>query len=277
MAKKLTMRFPDGRDRALTFSYDDGVFEDIRLVGLLAAQGLKGTFNLNSGLFADADATKGHTRLSRAQIQALYLPAGMEIAVHAYTHPDLRGLSREGVTEELMRDREVLESIAGTPVRGMAYPYGAFNDETVEIMRECGITYSRTVVSTHGFGLPADWLRLPATCHHNDPLLPELAERFLDGAPAADEDPWLFYVWGHSYEFFEGGNWDIIETFTARVSGKENVWYATNGEIYDYVTAWKQLVTTTDGSVLCNPTAADLWLLADGVPVLVPAGQTVRI
>lgn len=45
------LRYPGGLTKALTFSYDDGVEQDMRLVKLLDDHGMKGTFNLNSGLF----------------------------------------------------------------------------------------------------------------------------------------------------------------------------------------------------------------------------------
>lgn len=38
--------------KAVTFSYDDGTTQDIRLIELLNKYGLKCTFNLNSGLWA---------------------------------------------------------------------------------------------------------------------------------------------------------------------------------------------------------------------------------
>ena len=46
------MRFPGGKKKALTLSYDDGVEQDIRLIDIMKKNGLKGTFNLNSGCYA---------------------------------------------------------------------------------------------------------------------------------------------------------------------------------------------------------------------------------
>ena len=40
------LTFPGGKTRALTFSYDDGISQDMRLVQLFNLYGLKGTFNL---------------------------------------------------------------------------------------------------------------------------------------------------------------------------------------------------------------------------------------
>ena len=41
--------YPDGKKRALTFSYDDGSANDRRLVEIFNKFGMKGTFHLNSG------------------------------------------------------------------------------------------------------------------------------------------------------------------------------------------------------------------------------------
>ena len=44
-------RFPGGKLKAVTFSYDDGVNQDIRFAEILSKYGLKGTFNLNTAMF----------------------------------------------------------------------------------------------------------------------------------------------------------------------------------------------------------------------------------
>ena len=43
--------FPGGLRKAVTFSFDDGVRQDLRLMDLFRTHGIKATFNLNSGLF----------------------------------------------------------------------------------------------------------------------------------------------------------------------------------------------------------------------------------
>ena len=40
----------NGKNKAVTFSYDDGTEHDIRLVEIFNRYGMKCTFNLNSGL-----------------------------------------------------------------------------------------------------------------------------------------------------------------------------------------------------------------------------------
>lgn len=269
------IRFPNGKPKALTFSYDDGVVADRRLVDILTKHGLHGTFNLNSGKLS-----KGDRHLSTDEVKAVYLENGHEVACHTLTHPFLDRESQQVALFEVTEDRRNLEKLAGGVVRGMAYPYGAFNDETVEALKVAGIAYCRTVVSTRNFNIPTDWLRMPATCHHKDAQLPELTNRFLTQSPdeaAGNRDGWLFYVWGHSYEFDNNDNWDLIENFAATVSGKEDVWYATNIEIYEYVTAYRRLQFSMTGDAVYNPSAVDVWIDKDRKLYHIPAGKTVTL
>ena len=64
--KRIFMRYPGGRSRALTFSFDDGVQQDKRFIGLLRQYGLCSTFNLNSGRFIPPQPhLPGRHRLAR--------------------------------------------------------------------------------------------------------------------------------------------------------------------------------------------------------------------
>lgn len=275
----LYMRFPGGRARALTLSYDDGVQQDKKLMEILNHHGLKCTFNISSGLYA-AEGTvyeegRIHRRMTKSEALALYTDSGHEIAVHGLTHPWLEKLPLPVCVREIIEDRENLEAEYGGTVRGMAYPYGTYNDDVVSVLRNCGICYSRTVHSTERFDIPNDWLRLPATCHHDNPRLMELAKNFLEqpswGAP------WMFYLWGHSYEFEAGNNWNVIEEFAEYMGGREEVWYATNIEIYDYVKAYKQLNFNAAMTYVENPTAYELWFETNGKLYSVKPGESLKL
>ena len=180
------------------------------------------------------------------------------------------------VAYEIIKDREALEKQFGKIVRGMAYPMGTFSDEVVSVLKSCGIAYARTTKSTEKFDLPADWLRLPATCHHKNPRLMELAETFVEKPPKTQ--PWLFYLWGHAYEFESNDNWNVIEEFTDYMSGREDeIWYATNIEIYDYIEDYNRLIFSADGTIVKNPTARTLWFRLNGETRSVAAGETLTL
>ena len=108
----------------------------------------------------------------------------------------------------------------------------------------------------------------------------ELAKTFVEAEPARNlwyDKPMLFYLWGHSYEFDDRDNWNVIEEFAEYVGGREDIWYATNGEIYDYVKAFERLRYSVAGTFVQNPSALDVYLCWRGKNVLVPAGKTVDL
>ena len=272
------LRYPGFRRKALTLSYDDGTVHDVRLVEILNRYGIKATFNLNSIHFTQQRPQKTRA-MTREEAAALFAGSGHEVAVHSFSHPFLEQLPRGNAAWELMQDRKTLEEMFGCIVRGMAYPMGTYNDEVVEAARLCGICYARTCKATHGFDLPEDWLRLHPTCRHNDPALMELCSRFLT---LHEDRPWdprpkLFYLWGHSYEFSDDDNWELIEEFCARMADNPDIWYATNGEIYAYTEAARQIVSSVDGQMLYNPTARTLYLDVNGEKKLLEPDQTLDL
>ena len=246
---------------------------------ILNHHGVKCTFNISSGLYA-AEGTvyeegRIHRRMTKSEALALYTDSGHEIAVHGLTHPWLEKLPLPVCVREIIEDRENLEAEYGGTVRGMAYPYGTYNDDVVSVLRNCGICYSRTVHSTERFDIPTDWLRLPATCHHDNPRLMELAKNFLENPSWGA--PWMFYLWGHSYEFEARNNWNVIEEFAEYMGGRKEVWYATNIQIYDYVKAYKQLNFNAAMTYVENPTAYELWFETNGKLYSVKPGANLKL
>ena len=111
-----------GKNKAITFSYDDGAVQDIRLIELLNRYGLKATFNLNSGLLG------GYNRVPQQDVAALY--AGHEIAAHTLTHPDLLKLGDEAVFREVEEDRLRLSELGGgypAAHRCALFPHGGMH------------------------------------------------------------------------------------------------------------------------------------------------------
>lgn len=278
---EIRMRFPQGMKKALTLSYDDGVDQDARLINIMKKNGLKGTFNLNSGRYREEGATyepgEVQRRLSEKEATQLYKDSGMEVAIHGLTHPFLERIPDNLCMAEIVKDRENLEMQFGVIIRGAAYPYGTYSDKVVDIMRMAGIAYARTTLSTENFDIPQDWLRLNPTCHHINPALRELATEFVEERRRDRGYPLLFYLWGHSYEFEKDDNWEVIERFASYVGGRKDIWYATNIEIYEYVEAYKSLIFSMDGGRVYNPTCKEIYLEADGRKCSVAPGETIKL
>lgn len=274
------MRFPEGRAKALTFSYDDGLHLDRRLIQILDAHHMKGTFNVNGGRFASEEEYNENLstqRMTVAEFCQTFADSPHEVAIHGYSHCFMDTLPPSGIAREVLSDREALEELLGRPVHGMAYPFGAYNDTVVRVLRECGISYSRVVNSSLSFDLPRDWLRQAPTCHHGNPRAMELAKQFVE--MNVYRDPQLFYLWGHTFEFAQNNNWHLIEEFTDYMAGREDsVWYATNIEIFEYVRDFGRLEYSADCSLVHNPTCRTLWLaLSKQAPRSIAPGETVKL
>ena len=270
----MKLLYPNGKEKALTLSYDDVSEHNIKLIELLEKFNIKCTFNLNASRFNPQD--EKYYSVSPDEIKKIYDNPLCEVATHSYTHSILTQMPNAKCMLEILKDRQVLEQLFGRIVRGHAYAGGYYNDSVVDVLKQTGIVYARTVHSHRSFKIPSDWMRWVATCHHNDPELMNLADKFING-DVKNDDGWLFYLWGHAFEFSFNDNWNVIEEFFQKVANNDNIWYATNIEVYDYVTAYKSLVYSADGDMVYNPTLLDVWFKIDGKTVFVPAGQTVNI
>ena len=266
----MKMLLKDGKNRVVTLSYDDGVVYDEKLIRILDKYGLKCTFNINTS----------HTggdgfHLSQDERIELYRNSGHEVAVHGYTHPSFVDINSQELIREVILDRENIERDFGVIANGLAYPFGAYNDDVIDILKQCGIVYARTVNSTRGFGFPANWLELNPTAHHKDGRLMELARDFVENEEAAKRNSRMFYLWGHSYEFDWDNNWNIIEEFAEYIGGRDNIWYATNIDVYNYVTAYRRLERSYDDRIVYNPSAIDVWIEVNGEIRCIKGGETV--
>ena len=220
-----------GKKKALTFSYDDGVQADKRLIDLFDRYGMKGTFNVSSALL---DGQKGWNEWQRG-IRVTYIDAAEapqvyanhEIAVHTAHHFDLTELSPDELETEIAGDRAALQALFNREVIGMAYPYGTYNNNVIAACERAGIRYSRTIEDNGAFALPQTPLCWGHTCHHNATELFTLAETFLNADP---DEPMLFTVWGHSYEFDVNENWSRIEDFCRLMAHRDDIAYVTNRE-----------------------------------------------
>ena len=225
-----------GKMKAVTFSYDDGITQDQRLIRMLNQYGLKATFNLNSGLFGTAGAlirenvTVAHVRPRAEEIAGIY--HGHEIAGHTLTHPNLPNLPQAEIIRQVEDDRKVLSALAGYEVAGMAYPGGGVNYDarSAEIIRTCtGMEYARTTVCNGSFDLQEDLFRFQPTVFHMDfEQMFRLGEDFIRMQP---DRPQIFYIWGHAYEFDIADTWDRMEEFCRMISGKDDIFYGTNREV----------------------------------------------
>ncbi len=246
-------------------SYDDGSEHDRRLVDIFNRYGIRASFNLNSGTLGQP------CKITPQELPTLY--RGHEVSCHTVNHPDLTLLTDEAVRREILDDRRRLEDLTGQPVRGLAYPFGTWDDRLVALLPDLGIAYARTAVCTDSFAIPERFLLWHTTCHHNRAL--HLAGPFLQH-PGPDLA--LLYVWGHSYEldgFMSGDlskNWDYLESLCRLLHGREDIYYSTTIELVDYLDAVRRLVIAA--STVTNPSAVSVWLKWREGAIELPAGTS---
>lgn len=267
------IRFKDGKQKVLTLSYDDGYIYDRRLIDIFDKYGLLATFNISSGRYYPENGREDGCRIMKlSEAKKLYLNSKHEIALHTFSHCALTYLKSGQVINEISEDRRFAENEFKRRITGLAYPYGAYDETVLKIAEVCGISYSRGK-ETRNFSFPENLLEFNPTCHHNDPQLFEFAEHFVNGDPRHWN--WMFFVWGHSRELEENNDWERMEKFSEFVGRREDIWYATNIEIYEYIESWNRLIVSADGKKAYNPTAGPVWVEEKGRIFKIDSGETV--
>jgi len=234
--------FPGGRRKAFTVSFDDGLNSDRRLIEILNRHGIRGTFNVPVGAEVGAEG-----------IRTVY--AGHEVAVH-----DGMG---EGAPAEFAAQvasaKSNLEAIVGYPVRGMAYVGGGVTPGSAAALADVGIVYGRGIGVSRWFGVDTNFPVWSTTCHQGE------AAKYVEAFLAFPGSPALFSLWGHSYEFRTEADWAAIEAVCTRLAGREDIWFATNIELADYVRSAQALRKNAAGD-WNNPSAVPVWIEVAGSP-----------
>jgi len=281
------MRFPEGKFKAVTYSYDDGCRHDLRFLETIDRYGIKCTFNICSGKIGETD---GIGNLTVNEIRKHILDKGHEVAIHGERH--IAPVLSRPVTaiQDVLNCRLGLEKAFGQIIRGMAYAdvrlqnyqNGASFEVIREYLKDLGIVYARNVGSDGcNFRLPDDWYTWNATVHHANPQAVEYAETFMaideKSLYCASRWPKLFMLWGHSFEFNKNNNWELLDSLCQVLGGHEDVWYATCIDIYEYAHAYESLVFSADSTRVYNPTLIKLWFDVDGKLYSIEPGETLII
>jgi len=265
----------DGKRIALTSCWDDGTIHDRQLVAIFNRFGLKGSFNLCSGKLGLNAEQSGWKEFIRAdEVAVLY--QGHEVCSHSVNHPRVWSVPVDQLRWEILEDRRRLESLVGYPIRGFVIPYSWATGHawSIDFVRNCGFKYMRHTTSIPEFEHPADFMDWHPTAHCSADL-PKLWASMLQRS--IDQPGQLFYLWGHSYEFDDDLGWEGIESFARLASETEGIYHATKGEIYDYVTAWRAMDWSLDGTIVRNNSALPLWFLRDGQTVKIKGGELLKL
>lgn len=269
----LLMRFPGGKRKAFTLSYDDATHFDRQMIEILNKYDIKCTFFVLLRNFREEPEGEA---ITFDELNKLY--DGHEIGGHTITHSFMGYAHASESMRDIFDEKRELEQRLGRIIYGFGYPNGCYNAETVEILKNAGYHYARNSVSSYSFKLPKNWLEWNATCTHNDPRLMEFAKTFVE-----NERPWgsvdVFHVRGHSYEFDRDDNWEVLENLCKFMANRDDIWYATNGEIRRQAKIFENLDVSADGKRIYNPSAESSWVEIEtgGKIIEIKGGETVTI
>lgn len=283
------LRFPEGKAKAVTFSFDDGVRHDIKHAEMMSRYGLKCTYNINTAMYGKDETSR---RLTQAEVKKYLFDAGHEIAIHGANHIAPGVASSTIGIKDTLECRLALEKDFGCIIRGMAYPdcgitrfhNGTTKEQVKNYLKALGIVYARSLYGDNNrFELPEDFLEWIPTVDSCNPKIMEYIDEFLtidykkDNTYAMLTQPKLFFVWGHSFAYGDDDTWEKWEEICQKLAHQEEVWYATNIEIYEYVKAYQSLVFSADESMVYNPTLKTVWFEVDKKLYYVLPGEMVLI
>ena len=209
--------------------WDDGVATDVRLIDIFRRHGAKATFNLNAGLH-DRQRRLGWiyegievSRLGWDEMKEVY--QGFTIANHSLSHPRLELMERAAARREIAEGRDRLQQFFGQAVSGFAYPFGSYNEDTMQLVRESGHVYARTTANvSHPFP-PQDAMLFHPCCHF---LAPDLWARY-----EMAKQRGVFYFWGHSYEMITDSMWSSFEEIIKRISADPGSCWGEVADLFD--------------------------------------------
>jgi peptidoglycan/xylan/chitin deacetylase (PgdA/CDA1 family) len=221
----------------VTSSWDDGNENDEKLARLLDKYNIKGTFYITKNF---------RNRLSEEKI--IELNRNHEIGAHTLNHPILTKISKKEAEKEITDSKKYLENILNQPVNMFCYPCGKYNEEIKQIVKKNGFIAARTC-ETGNFEFPKDqyeW-QISAQLSNGSPIMTSKIilkyrlsfKNFFDWENRAKnlfdlalKNGGIYHIWGHSWEFEKLDEWTKLERVLDYISNKENVIYATNGQIF---------------------------------------------
>ncbi|MDA8112252.1 MAG: polysaccharide deacetylase family protein [Nitrospiraceae bacterium] len=134
----------------ICITFDDGYQDNYDFAApILEKYGFRGTIFCVTGKmgektgWADDPRWIGHLLMTPGEARSLS-KRGFEIAAHSRTHPDLSSLTGTSLWEEVYGSREELEAMLGEAVETFCYPFGYYNDETMEVASRAGFLAARS-------------------------------------------------------------------------------------------------------------------------------------
>ncbi|MHA6762341.1 polysaccharide deacetylase family protein [Streptacidiphilus sp. PAMC 29251] len=130
-------------------TFDDGYADfSEKVLPILRSYDFTATVFVVAGLIGDHNSwdagAPAKPLLTARQLRSL-AGSGMEVGSHGETHRHMVGLDPAALDLEVSRSRATLEDLLQEPVRGFCYPYGEFEQATVDAVGRAGYQYAAAV------------------------------------------------------------------------------------------------------------------------------------
>lgn len=219
----------------VTISFDDAWRSQYtHALPILEAAGFRGTFYiLTEGVQGGWD-----DYMTPAMVADL-AARGHNVEGHTISHRDLAGLSNSAIDKEIKNSKSYIESLAGTVVSSLAYPYGSYSTKVINRTTLAGYTTGRSADPTTALGF-----NVKTTPHYElNSFSPTTGVSVAEMKAAVDkaqaEKLWFIF----SFHEVEDGNADEYATTIARFQ-----------EVVDYITSSGiKVVTIKEGTSLLAP------------------------
>ncbi len=256
-------QFPQGKERAVLTSWDDGKPEDLRCAEILTKHGYKPTFMLNG----NSPALKFMDKLEAI---------GAEIGSHGSSHIALNTMTPEGALENMASMRLMLENQLGHPVIAFSYPNGYFpaqsedGDYVLQAVRKAGYWIGRSQLTRRQ---TIEDIDEPLVMRSNGLWGSGNKALVADWPKFLEQEGGVFYLKGHSWQIGKSeAGWQKFDDFVAQFAGEPSAWYPSNNEFALWLWAQDNIDLSIESSS-ANKTVVKLqrpWLhpwLAERMPL----------
>lgn len=138
-------------EKSVAITFDDGYADNYAAFEALKSRGMCATWFIVSkdigsiSSWSDPDSPN-LPMLSVEQLHEMH-NAGMEIGAHSRSHARLPQLNATDLADEVSGARDELSQAMGFSINSFAYPYGLFNDQVVDAVKDAGYKIACTTRS----------------------------------------------------------------------------------------------------------------------------------
>jgi peptidoglycan/xylan/chitin deacetylase (PgdA/CDA1 family) len=176
------------KNTVVSLTFDDGDADNYPVRSILAENSLHATFYVVSGF------TNSNGYMTDGQLRDLYND-GNEIGGHTLSHMKLSDVRGEELRREVCQDRSNLVAY-GFEVTSFAYPFGHYDDESRQVVMDCGYGNARGVSDGPETVPPADVYGLRAMPYVvSDTRLPKMMRYVTEVNDAGGG--WVIFVFHH--------------------------------------------------------------------------------